>query len=177
MLRSLIAISKRIDALNHAIGMLAGWIILCTVLISFFNALFRYAFDMSSNAWLEVQWLLFSAVFLLGAGYALLHDQHVRIDVLSSRLDPRTRAWIDILGTLIFLLPMAGLVIYLSWPIFVRAWLTGETSSNAGGLLVWPARLLVPVGFLLLALQGASELIKRAALIAAHSSPADRPKA
>lgn len=177
MLRILVALAHRIDALNRAVGTFAGWTILSAVLISFSNALFRYAFDMSSNAWLEVQWLLFSAVFLLGSGYALLQDQHVRIDIIASRLHPRTRAWIDVLGTLIFLLPMAGLVVYLSWPIFVRAWLTAETSSNAGGLLVWPARLLVPIGFLLLALQGISELIKRTAIITGNPIPVDRPDA
>lgn len=168
MMTRLLGIAQRIDALNQYVGTLSGWLILCTILISFGNALFRYGFDLSSNAWLEIQWLLFSAVFLLGAGYAHLHDQHVRIDVISNRLTPRLRACIDIFGTLFFLLPMAGLVIYLSWPIFLRAWVSGEASSNAGGLVVWPARLLVPAGLLLLSLQGVSECIKRLAFLTGH---------
>jgi TRAP-type mannitol/chloroaromatic compound transport system permease small subunit len=126
----------------------------------------RYSFDVSSNAWLELQWYLFSAVFLLCGGYALLHGQHVRVDIVSGRFSPKVRAWIDVLGTLFFLLPMAALLVYFSWPVFVRAYTTGEISTNAGGLILWPARLLVPIGFTLLALQGLSELVKKIAYLA-----------
>jgi TRAP-type mannitol/chloroaromatic compound transport system permease small subunit len=120
---------------------------------------------MSSNAFLEIQWYLFSAIFLFCAGYTLLKNQHVRIDVISGRLSPRARAWIDIFGTLFFLMPMAITIMYLSWPVFVMAFERNEVSTNAGGLVLWPARLMVPIGFLFLILQGLSELIKRFAFL------------
>ncbi|MDX2220880.1 MAG: TRAP transporter small permease subunit [Burkholderiales bacterium] len=152
--------SAILDSVTERIGLSLGWLILLTVLLSAGNAITRYAFALSSNAMLELQWYLFSAVFLLGGGYALRHGAHVSIDVLSSRVSRRSRAWIDLFGTLFFLLPMAMLVLYLSWPVFLRALDTGEVSTNAGGLLLWPARLLVPMGFALLILQGLSELLK-----------------
>ena len=164
-MKILLRLSGLIDALNERVGHLSYWLILVAVLISAGNALMRYAFNMSSNAWLEIQWYLFSAVFLFCAGYALLHNQHVRIDVLSSRLSRRGRAWIDILGTLVFLLPMAIAILWMSWPVFVDAYQSNEVSANAGGLTIWPARLMLPVGFLLLVLQGLSELIKRVAFL------------
>jgi TRAP-type mannitol/chloroaromatic compound transport system permease small subunit len=120
---------------------------------------------MSSNAWLEIQWYLFSFVFLFCAGYTLLHNQHVRIDILSGFLSARGRAWIDIFGTLFFLLPMAVAITVLSWPVFVDAYQSSEVSTNAGGLLIWPGRLMVPAGFFLLVLQGVSEMIKRIAFL------------
>jgi len=163
--KTLLRLSGLIDALNERVGRLSYWLILVMVLVSAGNASVRYAFDRSSNAWLEIQWYLFSAVFLLGAGYTLLHNQHVRIDVISGRLSKRARAWIDVLGTLFFLLPMAIAIMWMSWPVFVQAFELHEESSNAGGLIVWPARLLVPVGFLLLVLQGISEMIKRIAFL------------
>jgi len=167
--------SGAIDALNERVGRLSYWLILAAVLISAYNATVRYTFSTSSNAWLEIQWYLFSAVFLFCAGYALLHDQHVRIDVISSRLSRRTRAWIDVFGTLFFLLPMAVAIMWMSWPVFVDAYVRHEVSTNAGGLTVWPARLMVPVGFLLLVLQGISELIKRVAFLRGLiSDPSDR---
>ena len=161
----LVTVARWIDALTERVGRAASWLILVTVLVSAGNAVSRYAFHVSSNAWLEVQWYLFAAVFLLCAGYALKHNQHVRIDVLSSRLSPRGRAWIDVLGTLLFLLPMAVLILWLSWPVFVDSWRSGEVSASANGLILWPARLLVPVGFALLVLQGLAELIKRLAFL------------
>ncbi len=164
-MKGLLALSRVIDAVNERIGRLTYWLVLAMVLISAGNALVRYAFDMSSNAWLEIQWYLFSFVFLVGAGYTLLHNQHVRIDVVSGQLSPKARAWIDILGTLFFLMPMAIAILYLSWPVFVDAYESGEVSTNAGGLLVWPGRLMVPVGFLFLVAQGLSELIKRIAFL------------
>ena len=165
MMKLLLGLSRAIDALNEEIGKLTYWLILAAVLISTGNALVRYTFNSSSNAWLEIQWYLFSFVFLFCAGYTLLHNQHVRIDVVTSHFSARTRAWIDILGTLLFLLPMAIAIMWLSWPIFIDAFTTKEISANAGGLLVWPGRLMLPVGFLLLVLQGFSELIKRMAFL------------
>jgi TRAP-type mannitol/chloroaromatic compound transport system permease small subunit len=161
----LLSFSRAIDALNTAIGRVVIWLVLVMVLVSAVNALMRYAFNMSSNAYLELQWYLFAAVFLLCAGYTLLNNEHIRIDVVSSRFSARTRAWIDIFGTLCFLLPVAGTIMWLSWPVFMNAWHSGEISSNAGGLIRWPARLLIPVGLFLLVLQGVSELIKRLAFL------------
>jgi TRAP-type mannitol/chloroaromatic compound transport system permease small subunit len=163
--QGLINISKLIDRLNDNVGKLTYWLTLVAVLVSSGNATVRYLFDTSSNAWLELQWYLFSAVFLLCGGYALLHGSHVRIDVVYGRWSRRTQLWIDVFGTVVFLLPMAILILYLSWPVFMNAFMNKEVSSNAGGLIVWPARLLLPVGFFLLVLQGISELIKRLAIL------------
>ena len=165
---ALLKISKAIDWLNERIGKAVTWLVLAAVLISAGNAIVRKLFNVSSNAYLELQWYLFSAIFLLCAGYTLLRNEHVRIDVISGAFSRKTQTWIDILGTLFFLLPMAILFVYLSWPVFVRTWVHNEISTNAGGLMIWPARLLVPVGFTLLALQGVSELIKRVAFLTGH---------
>jgi TRAP-type mannitol/chloroaromatic compound transport system permease small subunit len=151
--------------MNERVGRAVYWLILVAVLVSAGNAVVRYAFNRSSNAWLEIQWYLFSAVFLFCAGYTLLHNQHVRIDVIAGRLSKRAQAWIDLFGTLLFLLPMAITIMWLSWPVFIDAYRSNEISTNAGGLTVWPARLMVPVGFLLLVLQGLAELIKRIAYL------------
>jgi TRAP-type mannitol/chloroaromatic compound transport system permease small subunit len=164
-MRGLLALSRAIDALNEHIGRLVYWLVLVMVLVSAGNATSRYALSISSNAWLELQWYLFAAVFLLCAGYTLLHNEHIRIDVVSSRLSRRTQMWIDVFGTLFFLLPMSLYIMWASWPGFMNAWTSGEVSANAGGLIRWPARLLVPVGFFLLSLQGISELIKRIAYL------------
>lgn len=164
-MKLLLSLSRLIDALNERIGHIVYWLILLAVLVSAGNAVVRYAFNRSSNAWLEIQWYLFSAVFLFCAGYTLLHNQHVRIDVITGRLSKRVQAWIDVIGTLLFLLPMAITIMWLSWPVFIDAYRSHEISTNAGGLTVWPARLMVPVGFLLLVLQGLSELIKRIAYL------------
>lgn len=165
MMKLLLGLSRAIDALNEHVGKLSYWLILAAVLISTGNAIVRYSFNMSSNAWLEIQWYLFSFVFLFCAGYTLLHNQHVRIDVISSHLSGRGRAWIDIFGTIFFLLPMAVAIMWLSWPVFLDAYRSNEVSTNAGGLTVWPARLMLPAGFFLLVLQGLSELIKRVAFL------------
>ena len=165
MMKHLLRASRAIDALNGAVGRAVRWLVLAAVLVSAVNALIRYAFSSSSNAWLELQWYLFGAIFLLGAGYTLKVNGHVRIDLLSSRLSPRARAWIDIVGALFFLLPMTLIILYFSWPMFVDSFVTGEMSSDAGGLLRWPAKALIPAGFGLLALQGLSEIIKRAAFL------------
>ena len=165
MMKLLLGLSRAIDALNEHVGRLTYWLILAAVLISAGNAVVRYSVNMSSNAWLEIQWYLFSFVFLFCAGYTLLHNQHVRIDVISGQLSARARAWIDIFGTLFFLMPMAIAIMWLSWPVFLDAYRSGEVSTNAGGLTVWPGRLMLPVGFFLLILQGFSELIKRIAFL------------
>jgi TRAP-type mannitol/chloroaromatic compound transport system permease small subunit len=164
-MRGLLTLARAIDALNMYVGRTVSWLVLVAVLVSTANALARYGLDLSSNAWLEIQWYLFSAVFLLGAGWTLLRNAHVRIDVLSSRASQRTRAWIDIVGGVLFLMPMAILILYFSWPMFVESYAGHEISSDAGGLVRWPVKLLIPVGFALLALQGVSEVIKRIAFL------------
>ena len=160
-MQALLKLSRAIDALNENVGKATIWLVLVVTLISALNAFVRYGFNYSSNGFLEIQWYLFSAIFLLCAGYALKRNAHVRIDVVSSHFSPRVLAWIDIVGTIFFLAPMACAVLYLSWPIFVNSFISKEYSSNAGGLIVWPVRALVPIGFSLLILQGVSELIKR----------------
>jgi len=164
-LSPLLSFSRLIDRLNEKVGQLFFWLVLITVLVSAANAVVRKLFNYSSNGLLEIQWYFFSAIFLFLAGYTLLRNEHVRIDVIAGRLSKRSQTWIDILGTLFFLLPMAILLAWLAWPVFVEAYERHEVSTNAGGLIIWPARLLVPIGFVLLALQGISELIKRVAFL------------
>jgi TRAP-type mannitol/chloroaromatic compound transport system permease small subunit len=161
----LLRLAASIDGLNRRVGHSVSWLVLVMVLVSAVNALTRYGFQLSSNAWLELQWYLFGAVFLLAAGFTLQQDAHIRIDVLSSRYSPRAKAWLDILGTLLFLLPLSVFMVALSWPMFVHAWMGNEVSSSAGGLARWPVRLMVPAGFLLLSLQGLSQMIKAVALL------------
>ena len=161
----LLSLSRLIDRANERVGHAVYWLVLVTVLVSAGNAVVRKLFNYSSNGLLEIQWYFFSAIFLFLAGYTLLRNEHVRIDVLASRFSKRTQTWIDIFGTLFFLLPMAILIMWLSWPIFVDTFVHKEISTNAGGLIIWPARLLVPIGFALLVLQGISELIKRVAFL------------
>jgi TRAP-type mannitol/chloroaromatic compound transport system permease small subunit len=160
-----LGVSGLIDRLNGLIGRLVYWLILVSVIVSSGNATVRYIFSRSSNGWLEIQWYLFSAVFLLGAGYTLLNNEHVRIDIIYGRLTPRGRAWIDLLGGLFFLLPMALIIMSLAWPMFMDSWVRNEYSTDAGGLIRWPVKLLIPVGFFLLVLQGLSEIIKRVAFL------------
>ncbi|HOB44728.1 MAG TPA: TRAP transporter small permease subunit [Zoogloea sp.] len=164
-MQALLKLSRMIDALTERVGKATIWLVLIVTLISAVNAFVRYAVNYSSNGLLEIQWYLFSAIFLLSAGYTLMRNEHVRIDVVSGHFSPRVLAWIDIVGTLFFLAPMAIAVLYLSWPIFVNSYLNNEYSSNAGGLIIWPVRGLVPVGFALLIVQGVSELIKRIAFL------------
>jgi len=164
-LKALLSLSRFIDSMTERVGRTIYWLVLVAVLVSAVNASVRKAFDMSSNAFLELQWYLFSAIFLLGAGYALLKQEHVRIDVVYGRFPKRAQIWIDILGTLLFLMPMALLILWHSWPVFVNAFLSNEQSSSAGGLPVWPVRLLLPAGFALLIVQALSELIKRFAFL------------
>ncbi len=161
----LLQISKMIDRMNRSIGQSVVWLILVAVLVSAVNALVRKFFNISSNAFLELQWYLFSAVFLLGGAHTLAKNGHVRIDVISSRFSIKGQAWIDIFGLIFFLAPLCVLVIYMSWPVFMTSLRSGEVSNNAGGLILWPARLLVPMGFVMLLAQGFSELIKRIAVV------------
>ena len=161
----MLRLSRAIDSLNDLIGRGAYWLVLVAVLVSAMNAMIRYTFDISSNAWLELQWYLFSTVFLLCAGYTLGRNEHVRIDIVAGRLSRRTQSWIDLLGGLFFLLPMSLIITWLSWPVFIESYARHEISGDAGGLLRWPVRLLVPVGFFLLSLQGISEVIKRIAFL------------
>jgi len=164
----LLSFSGLVDRVNERIGQLIRWFVLAAVLISAVNAIVRKLFNVSSNAFLEVQWYLFAAVFMIGAGYAFLRNVHVRIDFISSKLSRRTNAIIDSLGIVIFLIPLCLIMIRLSWPFFANAWTSGEMSQNAGGLIRWPAYLLIPVGFSILLLQGVSELIKRVAFLRGH---------
>jgi TRAP-type mannitol/chloroaromatic compound transport system permease small subunit len=170
MMGGLLKVSGAIDTLNEWIGKLIMWLVLAAVLISAGNAIMRKAFDIGSNAYLEIQWYLFSAVFMLGAGYVWLRNAHVRIDFISAKLSKRTNAVIDIIGMLAFTVPLSIILINLSWPVFERAWVSGEMSQNAGGLIRWPVLLLIPVGFAILVLQCVSELIKRVAFLTGHRS-------
>ena len=165
---ALLRFSNTIDALNERIGKLIMWLVLAAVLISAGNAILRKAFNLGSNAWLEIQWYLFAGVFMLGVGYVMLKNAHVRIDFISSRLSKRTNAIIDVIGLVIFTIPLALIMIYLAWPYFYRALVSGEVSQNAGGLIRWPVMMLIPLGFGILLAQSASELIKRTAFLSGH---------
>ena len=164
-MQALLKLSNGIDAINRFIGKYSIWLIFAATFISAANAIVRKAFDNSSNAFLEVQWYLFAWSFLIAAGYTLLNREHVRIDVLNSRLSKRTQVWIDIFGFAFFLTPMCLTVLYLSWPVVVQMYQSGEMSGNSGGLIRWPVWVALPVGFTLLLLQGWSELIKRVAFL------------
>lgn len=164
-MQPLLRFSRFIDFVNEKVGHSVLWLVLAATLISTGNALVRKFFNYSSNAYLEIQWYLFSAVFLLASGYTLLRNEHVRIDVFLHRFSKRTQIKVDIFGLIVFLLPSMILAIYLSWPFFALALQTGEMSENAGGLMRWPVYLLVPVGLTLLCFQGVSELIKRIAFL------------
>ena len=164
-MQALLVFSRGIDGLNAWIGRYVIWLILASTVISGVNAIVRKVFNYSSNAFLEVQWYLFAAAFLLAAGYTLLQREHVRVDVISSRLSKRTQIWIDLLGFLFFLTPLCLVVLWYGIPFFLQGFESGEMSSNAGGLLRWPVYLMMPLGFGLLMLQGFSEAIKRAAFL------------
>lgn len=161
----LLRLSAAIDWLNDRVGKAVYWLVLVAVVVSAGNAVSRYALNMSSNAWLEIQWYLFSAVFLLCAGYTFLHNEHIRIDIFSSRLSRQGRNWVDIFGHVFFLLPLCVVMLYEAWPYFMSTWRSGEVSSSAGGLIRWPVRFLIPAGFMLLLLQLVSEFIKRVAVM------------
>jgi TRAP-type mannitol/chloroaromatic compound transport system permease small subunit len=157
----LLALSRAIDAVNARFGVIANWLVLLACLVSAGNAGTRYTFSVSSNGWLEIQWYMFGAMVFLGAPYTLKMNEHVRVDLLYGMVSDRTRIWIDIVGGFLFLLPICILLIYFTWPWFVESWRINEVSTNAGGLIRWPVKLMLPVGFALMALQGVSEIIKR----------------
>ena len=161
----LLSLSKRIDAFSEWMGRWVAWLVLFAVLISAANASMRKAFNMSSNGFLEIQWYLFAAVFLLASGYTLLRQEHVKIDVISGRFSKRTQIWIDIIGICVFLLPFTFMITKMAMPLVINAYVTGEMSSNAGGLIRWPVFALLPLGMLVLAIQALSELIKRIAFL------------
>jgi len=159
-------ITRLIDGVNQRIGKLAAWAIVIAILVSAINAIVRKVLGTSSNAWLELQWYLFGATFMLGASWTLKANEHIRIDIISSRLSKRARDWIDVVGHVFFLLPFTGLMAYLSVPYFLSSLASSEVSSSAGGLLIWPAKALILAGFVLLLLQCLSELVKRLLIIA-----------
>lgn len=164
-LNALIAFSRAIDRATALLGRAAAWLIVAAVLISTINAIIRKLFDMSSNTWLELQWVLFGAVFLLCASWTLQMNEHIRIDIISSRLSKRTRDWIEVFGNVFFLMPLCLVMIYTSVPFAVRAYVSSEYSSSAGGLILWPAKVLIPACFIILLAQSVSELIKRIAIM------------
>jgi len=164
-MRYLLAAARAIDRVNEDCGRIAAWLVLIACLISAGNAISRYALDLSSNAWLELQWYMFTAMVLLGAPFVLKVNEHVRVDIFYGRAQPRRRAWIDLLGLIFFLLPVIVAIMVMSWPFFVESYSHGEMSGNAGGLVRWPVKLVVPIGFGLLALQGIAEIIKRIAYL------------
>jgi len=164
----MISLSRAIDGVTERVGRMAAWLVLVAVVISAGNAISRKAFSLSSNAWLEMQWYLFGAVFMLGAAWTLKRNEHIRIDILASRLPKGFRDWLEIIGHAFFLIPFALVHVYFSVPFFLSAFRSGEVSTNVGGLLIWPAKLLILVGFGLLLIQGFSELIKRIAIKTGH---------
>jgi TRAP-type mannitol/chloroaromatic compound transport system permease small subunit len=161
----LLTLSRLIDALNERLGRAANWMVLGACLISAANAMSRYAFDLSSNAWLEIQWYLFAGIVMLGASYTLKMNEHVRVDIVYTHLSERGKEWLDLVGTAVFLVPSMLVIAWYSIPFFQLSWHTQEISGNAGGLIRWPVKILVPIGFTLVALQGVSEIIKRAAAL------------
>ena len=162
---SLLSISRMIDTLSGAIGRWMSWLILMAVIVSTVNAIIRKLFDVSSNSWLELQWVLFGAVFLLCSSWTLLSNEHIRIDIVNRLLSKGTRNWIDVIGHVLFLMPLTIIMMMVSWPFAIRSLLINEQSVNAGGLAQWPAKFLIPIGFTLLFIQGISELIKRLAIM------------
>jgi TRAP-type mannitol/chloroaromatic compound transport system permease small subunit len=167
-LNALLRMSALIDRFNELLGKLIMWLVLAATIISAANAVMRKTFDIGSNAWLEIQWYLFAGVFMLGVGYVMLKNAHVRIDFISSKLSKRTNAIIDAIGIVVFTIPLAIIMVGLGWPLFERAYVSGEMSQNAGGLIRWPVLMLIPLGFSLLCAQALSELIKRIAFLTGH---------
>lgn len=162
---ALLALSRAIDAVNARIGKIVSWLIVAAVLVSSINAVVRKVFDLSSNSWLELQWVLFAAVFLCCSPWTLIDNEHIRIDIVNARLSRSVRNWIDLLGGVFFLLPFTIVMLVTSWPFFLNSYRINEQSLNAGGLPQWPAKMLVPLGFALLFVQAISEIIKRIAIM------------
>jgi TRAP-type mannitol/chloroaromatic compound transport system permease small subunit len=165
MMRPLLAMSSAIDLLNEKIGYVCNFLVLAACLVSAGNAMIRYAFSYSSNGWLELQWYMFAIMVMFGASYTFKRNEHVRVEIFYLFLTERGQLWLDLIGTLFFLIPSCLLLAYLSWPFFMQAYSVGEMSGNAGGLLRWPIKFVIPAGFVLLALQGVSEVIKRIAAL------------
>lgn len=175
-MNALLKLSQLIDSITEFVGKSIIWVVLVVTLISCGNAIMRYTINYSSNAFLEIQWYLFAVIFLFGAGYTLKKNEHVRIDLIAGKFSKRGQAMIDIFGIIFFLMPMAIAIMWMSWPIFLLAYKTNEMSSNAGGLILWPARLMVPIGFFLLVMQGISELIKKVGFLQGLCpDPTDKP--
>jgi TRAP-type mannitol/chloroaromatic compound transport system permease small subunit len=165
MMRPLLAISTAVDRLNEKIGYICNLLVLFACLVSAGNAMIRYAFGYSSNGWLEAQWYMFAILVMFGAPYTFKRNEHVRVEIFYLFLSERGQLWLDLIGTLLFLIPSCLLLSYLSWPFFHQAYAVGEMSGNAGGLVRWPIKFVIPAGFVLLALQGVSEVIKRVAAL------------
>jgi TRAP-type mannitol/chloroaromatic compound transport system permease small subunit len=170
-MRALLKFADAVDRLDERVGQALKWLVLFSSLISAGNALMRYSIHYSSNAWLEIQWYMFGAMFLLAAGYALKHEEHVRVDVFFSKMSPRTQAWVDVVGTVLFLMPMALIIAWLSIPMVVNSIRIQEHSSDAGGLLRWPIKIMIPLGFALLAVQAIAEIIKKTAIARGIRAP------
>src|ERR1700686_5279550 len=164
-MRPLLAFSTAIDLINEKIGYLCNWLVLAACIVSAGNAMIRYAFSYSSNGWLELQWYMFAILVMFGASYTFKRNEHVRVEIFYLFLSERGQLWLDLIGTLCFLIPACLLLSWLSWPFFHQAYAVGEGSSNAGGLLRWPIKFVIPAGFFMLALQGVSEVIKRIAAL------------
>ena len=164
-MKPLLGFSALIDWINAKLALLANGCVLLACIVSAVNAMIRYAFDISSNAWLEAQWYMFAVVVMFGASYTLQRNEHVRVDVIYMNLSERKQQWVDIIGTLLFLMPACAVIGWYSWPFFYESWKVGEVSSNAGGLIRWPVKLIVPLGFFLLFMQGLSEVVKRIAAL------------
>jgi TRAP-type mannitol/chloroaromatic compound transport system permease small subunit len=165
MMRPLLAVSNAIDQLNEKIGNICNLLVLLACLVSAGNAMIRYAFGYSSNGWLELQWYMFAVLVMFGASYTFKRNEHVRVEIFYLMLSERGQLWLDMIGTLFFMIPACLLLAYLSWPFFMQAYSVGEMSGNAGGLVRWPIKFVIPAGFVMLALQGASEVIKRIAAL------------
>jgi TRAP-type mannitol/chloroaromatic compound transport system permease small subunit len=161
----LLEVSKLIDGLNQRVGHIVYWLVLISVLVSSGNATVRYLFDYSSNGWLELQWYMFAILVMFGASYTFKRNEHVRVEIFYLFLSERGQLWLDMIGTLFFLIPSCLLLAYLSWPFFMQSYAVGEMSGNAGGLIRWPIKFVIPSGFVMLALQGVSEVIKRIAAL------------
>lgn len=161
----LLAFSRAVDAMNTAFGRVADWLVLLACVVSAGNAFMRYGFSAGSNAWLELQWYFFAGVVMLGASYTLFRNEHVRVDLVYGALGERARVWVDVIGITVFLLPAMALLAWMTWPFFVESWVRAETSSSPGGLIRWPVKILLPIGFALMVAQGLSELVKRIAVL------------
>jgi len=162
---TLLKLALGMDWISSRLSKVATWTVLAAALISAGNAFIRYGLDLSSNAWLEIQWYLFAATVMLGAPFVLMLNEHVRVDIVYGKLRGNKQVYVDIAGLVVFLLPAMALIAYFSWPLFMRAFISGEVSGNAGGLIRWPALLLMPVGFILMFLQGLAEIVKRVAYL------------